>query len=621
LQNDGKIVVGGRNNILRLNSNGILDNTFGNNGKISYINSLSFISTNVAIQTDGKIIAAGYIGSDFVLSRFDNNGILDKSFSTGINISKGIFGEVFSIALQEDNKIVAVGFKDYNNKSYFALARYHGSLVLLSNPTDKIICKNANTSFKVRVANVGNFQWQFYNGTNWNNISNNSNYSGANDSILNVINTPVSFDSLQYRCIVSDDTKIDTTTSALLRVVDLQVNADVDKFICFGDSVNLKGTISTNHSEFGNLNFVWSPTQNIINYSTLEPTVYPTVTKTYSLKVTDQNACSVTDNVIVNVTNLTVNLGNDKIVKCGENIQLNASTNYSGIEPLTFVWLPTSDLNDSTVSNPSTKVYQNINYSVNVTTNIGCKANDEIKISLTPLQNPNICIVDINEANKNSIIWNKEISSVIDSFYIYKETNIFENYKKIASVNYNEISNFVDLSSNAQIQSNRYKLSLKDVCGLESTKSDAHKTMHLTINEGANKDWNLIWEQYLGFTVQTYNIYRGSKHDNLELIGTTSSISSQYSDFSAPSGNVYYQVEVVSPTACNPSKSIYSSRSNIATNNPNAINDLSVEDLFLVFPNPAKNELTIQLNQNFKFNETTCEIINIDGQVVKNIKL
>jgi hypothetical protein len=46
---------------------------------------------------------------------------------------------------------------------------------------------------------------------------------------------------------------------------------------------------------------VWSPTTNISNSTTLSPFVYPAQTTNYYLTVTDANACSSVDSVIVNV--------------------------------------------------------------------------------------------------------------------------------------------------------------------------------------------------------------------------------------------------------------------------------------------------------------------------------
>jgi uncharacterized delta-60 repeat protein len=95
---------------------------------------------SVAIQPDGKIVVAGdagfcceYTGS-FGLARFDVDGTLDSSFSSdGVVITNftGTNGgppedKAFDVAIQSDGKIVAAGVAGagWDSVSTFALARY-----------------------------------------------------------------------------------------------------------------------------------------------------------------------------------------------------------------------------------------------------------------------------------------------------------------------------------------------------------------------------------------------------------------------------------------------------------------------------------------------------------------
>ncbi|NJK98256.1 MAG: T9SS type A sorting domain-containing protein [Bacteroidales bacterium] len=184
---------------------------------------------------------------------------------------------------------------------------------------------------------------------------------------------------------------------------------------------------------------------------------------------------------------------------------------------------------------------------------------------------------------------------------------------------------FIDENSNPYIQSNKYKLSFKDGCTLESEKSTAHKTIHLTINQGLNNSWNLIWEPYEGFEVSTYYIYRGTDMNNLQLIGSTSGSSSQYSDYSAPTGNVFYQIEIIGPKQCNYSElkstqaTINSSRSNIATNSPTGLEkNKNQSDLLSIYPNPFNDKIIIELNRDCK--NGFIEITNMDGKRIKKVQ-
>ena len=113
IQNDGKIYLGGdftsyngiaENRIVKLNSNGTKDNSFiSGNGFNSSVNCFS-------IQNDGKIIVAGnfisYNGiSKNRLVRLNTNGDIDNSFTIG----NGFNSSIYSIAIQSDGKIILGG--------------------------------------------------------------------------------------------------------------------------------------------------------------------------------------------------------------------------------------------------------------------------------------------------------------------------------------------------------------------------------------------------------------------------------------------------------------------------------------------------------------------------------
>ncbi len=302
-------------------------------------------------------------------------------------------------------------------------------------------------------------------------------------------------------------------------------------------------------------------------------------------------------------------------ISCGGSTNLNTLSNYTGTGSITYSWLPVTGLNNPNIANPVANPNSTTYYTMTAMVN-GCAVVDTVKISIIPVSAPEICIVGVDSAKKNMIVWNKPLSTEIDSFYIYRETSMTNVYQKIGIVSYDSFSVFIDTNSFPDVQSNKYELSIIDKCRIESGTSTSHKTMHLNINQGINLSWDLAWEPYEGFTVSTYRIYRGTTNSNMQLIGTTSGTSTQYSDYTAPSGYVYYMVEVVSPNNCNPSKSYNSSRSNIATNHPLGINENSnAENLFSIFPNPATNNLTIQTQQ-----QATLEILNIQGQIIKTFE-
>ncbi len=145
IQTDGKIVAAGYSlngiksdfAIVRYNINGSVDNWFGTNGIVTTrVGNVNDYAQSVALQSDGKIVAAGYAYTEttpvFALVRYNTNGSLDNAFGTnGILTSSVGIAENYAnaVAVQSDGNIVAAGYSsDGNNYSVLTLIRFNGSI-------------------------------------------------------------------------------------------------------------------------------------------------------------------------------------------------------------------------------------------------------------------------------------------------------------------------------------------------------------------------------------------------------------------------------------------------------------------------------------------------------------
>jgi uncharacterized delta-60 repeat protein len=148
IQPDGKIVVAGgafplftflgNFELVRYNPNGSLDTSFGNGGIVTTNFPQGSYAFDVALQPDGKIIAAGTVfvnfdpgessDTDFALARYNSDGTPDATFGNGGQVSTDFLGfedDAFSVLIQPDGKIVAVGSANDPATFYdFAVARY-----------------------------------------------------------------------------------------------------------------------------------------------------------------------------------------------------------------------------------------------------------------------------------------------------------------------------------------------------------------------------------------------------------------------------------------------------------------------------------------------------------------
>lgn len=181
VQADGKILVcgvssdikGAKNfqnyEIVRLNSDGSLDTSFGIGGRIVESDGVFFSPNSMAIQSDGSILISSQFGYadmtdpnalklDFLIARYTPNGQLDKTFGNGASTKIGAstrqsqgyaqtdFGTneyAKDIIVQPDDKFIVSGIQVEGGNSFFVLARYNkdGSLDLSFDGDGKVVTK------------------------------------------------------------------------------------------------------------------------------------------------------------------------------------------------------------------------------------------------------------------------------------------------------------------------------------------------------------------------------------------------------------------------------------------------------------------------------------------------
>ncbi|MFF7458329.1 delta-60 repeat domain-containing protein [Kitasatospora sp. NPDC008115] len=121
---DGKIVVAGLAGpneqtaniaIARLNTDGTLDTSFGTGGKVllNVSGGLGDGIRGLVVQPDGKIVGAGAAGPNALLVRLNTNGSLDTTFGGGLGLTTlqlGASSHFFGLAQRNDGKLVTGGF-------------------------------------------------------------------------------------------------------------------------------------------------------------------------------------------------------------------------------------------------------------------------------------------------------------------------------------------------------------------------------------------------------------------------------------------------------------------------------------------------------------------------------
>ena len=206
---------------------------------------------------------------------------------------------------------------------------------------------------------------------------------------------------------------------------------------------------------------------------------------------------------------------------------------------------------------------------------------------------------------------------MIADFLVYKETDDANVYEVIDTVGYEEVAMVTDYGSNPAMRPYRYKIGFIDYENRIFPASDYHQTIHLTINQGVNDSWNLIWTPYTGFDYSSYKIMRKTDSGNYEQIATVSASFSSYTDFNAPPGEVYYMIRIEHPDGCNPANrdgeyaSVYS---NVASNSIVSVSENKDLD-FIIYPIPADKQLNVSFGENIT-GKARLIISDLTGRVV-----
>lgn len=147
--------------------------------------------------------------------------------------------------------------------------------------------------------------------------------------------------------------------------------------VCYGESVQLNVTSS-------GTGFSWSPAAGLSATNIKSPIASPTETTTYTLVVTGgASDCPETKTVTVYVRDIpTITATLDTDICGSQMVSLLASGAGDGG---TYVWTPSTYLNNANVANPTATPTETITYTVTGTTQYGCESSTTVK--LTVLEN------------------------------------------------------------------------------------------------------------------------------------------------------------------------------------------------------------------------------------------
>lgn len=197
------------------------------------------------------------------------------------------------------------------------------------------------------------------------------------------------------------------------------------------------------------------------------------------------------------------------------------------------------------------------NYSLTVKdTTTKCVSKRSITVpKIKPLKQE-ICVVTVSpETGKNLIIWEPvQTANEIDYYTIYKEDTITNEFVLLDKVSSGELSVFRDENSDPRANSDRYKISATNYCGIESELSKEHKTIFLRSAFNVDDYVEIIQDFYEGRYINSYNLYADSKFGPDIKLASYDALTQEawISSISKDDGyrSLYITVEI--PNACDP---------------------------------------------------------------------
>jgi hypothetical protein len=139
--------------------------------------------------------------------------------------------------------------------------------VVITHPQDTLVCEGQSSSFNIEATgDLLEYQWQMNDGIDWIDLTDDVNYTNTNFDTLNIDNTTIGFNGLDYRCIVSNFAGADTSDNGILNIsIPYEINIGDDDTLCmlaegYGFSTILDVGVA-------NAEYIWSTgetTQSII---------------------------------------------------------------------------------------------------------------------------------------------------------------------------------------------------------------------------------------------------------------------------------------------------------------------------------------------------------------------
>jgi hypothetical protein len=336
----------------------------------------------------------------------------------------------------------------------------------------------------------------------------------------------------------------------------------------------------------------------------------------YSVEVTDSIGCTAEASITITQPTLLV-LSSLQIfpASCADSPDGSATVQAGGgTPPYTYLW------GNGETGYTATALLSGDN-NLTITDSNDCEEEVDFYVGyIQPFNNEVICAVSsAGDPQLNKVVWEKTEGVRTIAYNIYRESSDSGVYELIGSTPFNEPPMFEDITANPAQQSYRYKLSVVDSCQEESSLSNYHRTIHLTMNIGINGEVNLLWSPYQGFSYSTFYVMRSVENGPYQMIGQLPSTNFSFSDINPPAGLKKYMIQIDAPENCGlPGMRV---SSNVVIDQEVGIGSQDMDLRLMVVPNPGDGIFNIQFPDGFRGQKVNVQVLNSLGGCISETEL
>ena len=189
-----------------------------------------------------------------------------------------------------------ITYGDGTNGAY--VKKFGGASLITQQPSPITVCVGNNATMSMATNTTGvNYQWQVSTGGVYANVVNGATYSGVTTQMLTFLNTSMGLNGYLYRCVVYDGCSNLITNSATLTVNALPAIVVNSATICRGATTTLTAT--------GGITYSWNT-----GATTAAIAVTPTINTSYTVTGIDAAGCSMMKSSTVTVNASKIISGN-----------------------------------------------------------------------------------------------------------------------------------------------------------------------------------------------------------------------------------------------------------------------------------------------------------------------